>query len=248
MDILKLVSAYNQESSHTNHIKESRFTQTPETSSESSSKIQCDTLVNTHIKMMPSLLKSILMTLDPMYSGIPEKERRMYLQQRVMEMCSQIDESRDKSYDVYKFHSKKMRPKMIQQNLQNSIANDVNLLSVLYYLTEYYKRHFVIVSDDGYYKTCTKPYPIQTIYYSQDQYSVVDKDYENLPELKLIDIPISIDVKGVPYETGLKAISNYSVAELKQMCESHNISLQDKGKSKKKQQLYDELELRFASQ
>ena len=46
------------------------------------------------MKMTSSLSKCILMTLDPMYSGIPEKERRIYLQQRVMEMCSQIDESR----------------------------------------------------------------------------------------------------------------------------------------------------------
>jgi len=237
MDILKLVSAYNQESSHTNHIKESRFTQIPETSS----KIQ----YNTHVKMMPSLLKSILMTLDPMYSGIPEKERRMYLQQRVMEMCSQIDESRETSYDVYQFHSKKMRPKMIQQNLQKSIANDVNLLSVLYYLTEYYKRHFVIVQEDGYHKTCIKPYPVQTVYYSKGHYSVIDKEYEHLPELQCTDIPLSIDVKGIPYETGLKAISNYPVAELKKMCESRKISLHDKGKSKKKQQLYDELEISY---
>ena len=135
---------------------------------------------------------------------------------------------------------------MIQQNLQNSIE-DTNMISVLYYLTEYYKRHFVIVQDDGYYKTCIKPYPIQTIYYSQGHYSLVDREYENLPELKIADIPHAIDVKGITYETGLKAISNYSVAELKKICDSHNISLNDKGKAKKKQRLYDELEIRLVS-
>lgn len=226
MDILKLVSEYNQESNHSNHIHESRFTQTNESSPN-------------HEKRVGSFLKAILMKLDPMYSGIPETERRFYLQQRVMEMCTEIDEP---SYNTYKFHNKKMRSKMIQQNLQNSIQTDVNCLSVLYYLSEYYKRHFVMVLDEGYVNTCCKSYPIQTIYYSKNQYSVIDKDYSHLPQLEIDKINFTMDVKGIPYETGLQAISNYSVKELRQLCESHNLSVKDNSKYKKKQDLYDQLE------
>lgn len=230
MDILKLVSQYNQESKHTSHIKESRFVQSVGDSKQTTRSQ----------KPITSILQAILMTFDPIYSGIPRNECKMYLQQKVMDMCSQIDESSEISYSDFKFHSKKMRPKLIQSALQKS--DNSNHLSVLYYLNEYYKRHFVIVQEDGYWNTCHKSYPVQTIYHEKDRFSVVDKQYQHLPEKNIDDIPLLRDVKGIPYESGMKAISHYSVADLKQLCESHKISVKENGKAKKKQQLYDEIE------
>ena len=71
----------------------------------------------------------------------------------IIEICSQIDEKPECNYQ---FNKKVMKPSIIQYGLQN---NKINYISSIYYLNEYYKKHFIIVFDNKIYETCLKNYP-----------------------------------------------------------------------------------------
>ena len=162
-----------------------------------------------------------------------------------MEICSEIDE-KDDSFKNYQFH-RSLKSHGVQQGLQ-LYEKRINHASSIYYLNEYYKRHFVIVHQNVAYPTCIKNYP--KIYLSFDnKIKVVNGcDYPemNLKTLfektKLID-DVKRDIKGI-YNLYLEAIGKYKIDDLKKIALECNLELKDsKGKNKNKSVLYGEINM-----
>ena len=161
-------------------------------------------------------------------------------------MCSHIEEKRDICYDNYNFNPKIMKIKLIQQGLQ--LWQKENNISSLYYLNDYFKKHFVILHEGCSYMTCIKSYPKVYLEYNNRIFITDEKEYKekNLTEL-FEKIPlkndIKRDIKNI-YNTYLEAIGKYKIDDLKKIAEECNISLKDiTGKNKTKAVLYDEINM-----
>jgi len=165
-----------------------------------------------------------------------------------MDICSQIDEQ-DEYWKDYKFH-KSLKSHRVQQGLQ-LFEKNINHISSLYFLNEYYKKHFIIVYQNNTYLTCIKNYP--KIYLSYNNHKVkllndCDFPVQNFKYLlekmngKLVD-DVKRDMKGI-YNLHLDAISKYKLDDLKKIAGECNISLKDsKGKNKNKSTLYDSINM-----
>ena len=70
---------------------------------------------------------------DPTCQLLESKEKPMYINQRLIELATEIDESVETAYTYFKY-SKLMKPTFIQQSLQLK-----NQLSSLLYLSDLYK-------------------------------------------------------------------------------------------------------------
>ena len=162
-----------------------------------------------------------------------------------MEICSQIDEN-DEYFKNYKFH-KSIKSHTIQQGLQ-LYEKHINHISSIYYLNEYYKRHFVIVHQNIGYPTCLKKYP--KIYLSFDNYKVKAMNGSDYPEVNLKNLidktkivdDVKSDIKGI-YNLHLEPIGKYKIGDLKKIAEECNIDLKKDGKNKNKSVLYDEINM-----
>ena len=193
----------------------------------------------------PTFIKCIVSEFDPMYSSLDDQEKKLYLSKKIMDICSKIDED-DNSFKNYQFH-KTMKSHSVQQGLQ-LFDKRINHVSSIYYLNEFYKRHFVIVHQNVAYHTCIKNYP--KIYLSFDNHKIKvvnDKEYPemNLKTLfektKLID-DVKRDIKGI-YNLHLDAIGKYKIDDLKKIATECNIDLKNNGKGKNKSILYDEINM-----
>ena len=83
------------------------------------------------------------------------KYQEDYLTQLITKICSDIDEKSTDAYDAFKFNPRVLRKSLIQSSLQ---SYEKNHLSALFYLNEYYQRHFIIVVGDLYFETCLKSF------------------------------------------------------------------------------------------
>ena len=88
---------------------------------------------------------------DNMISLIPSNEKEFYLKQLVMNICSEIDEKKEKYDDMN--YNRSLNKSKVQQGLQGKN----NLISILY-LSDYYKIHFVFVCDKEYFETSLMNY------------------------------------------------------------------------------------------
>ena len=163
-----------------------------------------------------------------------------------MEICSEIDEC-DESFKNYNFH-KTLKSHNIQQALQLHDKR-INHISSVYYLNEYYKRHFVIVYENIAYPTCIKNYP--KIYLNFNNHKIKVLNGGDFPEMNLKNLfektkivdDVKRDIKGI-YNTYLEVIGKYKLDDLKKIAQEFNISVKDsKGKNKTKSVLYDEINL-----
>ena len=172
----------------------------------------------------------------------------MSLEKEAMRVASSVD-----TFPKSIFH-KSMSVKKIQTAFQESLRNR-NHLSLLYYLNEYYKRSFVLIVGDRYWRTLWKKneYPEETIRLMNGSWTLQDIDISDKKEVSMLDLddlPLIQDIKGIPYQTSYKAIGNYKIESLKDLCSDKNISLviKDTSKKKRKEQLYHELLLEELSQ
>ena len=120
---------------------------------------------------------------------------------------------------------------------------------MIYYLNEYYQKHFVIVYDNKLYETCFKNYPKVYLKYSDDRVFIIDSlnnemnsELKNLFETINLKNDIKKDMKNV-YESFLDPISKYKLDDLKELAKECNILLKDGSKNKTKQVLYNEINL-----
>ena len=124
-----------------------------------------------------------------------------------------------------------------------------NYISSIYYLNEYYKKHFIIIYDNRIYETCLKDYPKVYLKYSDGDVFIVDSlnnemnsELKNLFEIINLKNDIKKDKKNV-YQMKLNPISKYKLDDLKELAKECNISLKNGSKNKTKQVLYDEINL-----
>ena len=238
--ISDLLKDLNVDCNFTNDIKESKYVEGSKNDSKNTS-----TNTTTKQSYYPTFIKCIISEFDPIYGSLSEEEKKLYFSKKIMEICSEIDE-KDDSFKNYKFH-KSLKSHKVQQGLQ-LYDKRINHISSVYYLNEYYKRHFVIVYENNTYPTCIKNYP--KIYLSFDNHKVkvlngCDFQEMNLKiifeKCKLVD-DVKRDIKGI-YNLHLEAISKYKLDELKKIALECNISLKDGGKNKTKSVLYDSINM-----
>ena len=259
--IFDLLNDLNQDCNFCDNIKESQYTENSE-NSETIHKTDNDISANvssvTSVSSVPSVpsdnsvkqyynnfIKCIICEFDPFYSTLGEDEKKHYLSQKIIEICSHMDE-KDESFKNYNFH-KSMKSHNIQQGLQMYMKRDTNISSI-YYLNEYFKRHFIIVHQNIAYKTCLKNYPKIYLKYHNDKVSLMNEStfetdlLQNVfSKIKLND-DIKKDLKSI-YKMYLEPISKYKVDDLKTIAEECNISLKEDTKNKNKSVLYDEINM-----
>jgi len=237
--ISDLLKDLNVDCNFTNDIKESKYI-------EGSKNENITNTIKPSETYYPTFIKCIISEFDPIYGSLSDEEKKLYFSKKIMEICSEIDEC-EESFNNYKFH-KSLKSHKVQQGLQ-LFDKRINHISSIYYLNEYYKRHFIIVYENIAYPTCIKNYP--KIYLSTDNHKVKVLNTCDFPEMnlktlfeksKIID-DVKRDIKGI-YNTYLEAISKYKLDDLKKIAIECNISLKDsKGKNKNKGVLYEEINL-----
>ena len=250
--IFDLLKDLNTDCNFTNDIKESKYIEGSKNDSMNTTTAITTTAITTTAittnkqTYYPTFIKCIISEFDPMYNSLSDEEKKLYFSKKIMEICSEIDE-KDDSFKNYNFH-KSLKSHSVQQGLQ-LYEKRINHISSIYYLNEYYKRHFVIVYENIAYPTCIKNYP--KIYLNLNNHKVKVLNSCDFPEMnlrtlfektKLVD-DVKRDIKGI-YNLYLEAIGKYKIDDLKKIAQECNISLKDnKGKNKNKSVLYDEINM-----
>jgi hypothetical protein len=238
--IFDLLKDLNQDCNFTENIKESSHVQSLSNAGNDVTNVNT---TNTS-KKYKTFVECILCEFDPLYSK--DIDLQYYLNSKTAEMCSHIEEKSDTCYDNYNFNPKVMRVRMIQQGLQ--LWQKENNISSIYYLNDYFKKHFVIVHGGCAYMTTIKYYPKVYLEYNNGICITDEKDFviKNLTELfekSKLKNDMKRDLKSV-YKNYLEVISKYKIDDLKKIALECNISLKDsKGKNKTKGVLYDEINL-----
>jgi hypothetical protein len=241
--ISDLLKDLNVDCNFTNDIKESKYVE----NTKNDTSMNTTTAITSSKQIYyPTFIKCIISEFDPIYGSLSEEEKKLYLSKKIMEICSEIDE-KDDSFKNYNFH-KSLKSHSVQQGLQ-LFDKRINHISSLYYLNEYYKRHFAIVYENIAYPTCIKNYP--KIYLRFDKHKVKVINSGDFPEMniknlfektKIVD-DVKRDIKGI-YNLHLEAIGKYKLDDLKKIAIECNISLKDSnGKNKTKSVLYDSINL-----
>ena len=240
--ISDLLKDLNVDCNFTNDIKESKYV---ENTKNNTSMITTTAITTTKQSYYPTFIKCIISEFDPIYGSVSEEEKKLYFSKKIMEICSEIDE-KDEYFKDYNFH-KSLKSHSVQQGLQ-LYDKRINHISSLYYLNEYYKRHFVIVYENIAYPTFIKDYP--KIYLRFDNHKVKVMNTCDFPEMniknlfeksKIVD-DVKRDIKGI-YNAYLEAIGKYKLDDLKKIAIECNISLKDGQKNKTKSVLYDSINL-----
>ena len=128
--IFDLLNNINIDSSFSKNINESEYTEGN---------------TNNHNNSYKNIVECIINEFDPLIIAINHSERNMYLKQKIIKICSDIEEKSDINYDNYKFNTRVMKKNIIQHSLQ--LYDKENNISSIYYLNEYYKKHFVIIHN-----------------------------------------------------------------------------------------------------
>jgi len=239
--ISDLLKDLNVDCNFTNDIKESKYVE----NTKKDTSMNTTAITSSKQIYYPTFIKCIISEFDPIYGSLSEEEKKLYFSKKIMEICSEIDE-KEESFKNYNFH-KSLKSHSVQQGLQ-LYDKRINHISSLYYLNEYYKRHFVIVYENNTYPTCIKNYT--KIYLRFDNHKVKVLNSCDFPEMnlktlfeksKIVD-DVKRDIKGV-YNTYLEAIGKYKLDDLKKIAEECNISLKDGQKNKTKSVLYDSINL-----
>ena len=241
--IFDLLKDLNTDCNFTDKINESIYIQNSSnslnsTNSSNSSNIQQnDNSYN-------SFKKCIISEFDPLYLTLPDNEKSIYMNKLIIELCSEIDENSQK-YDNYNYNNRYIKKSIIQYSLQNKY----DLISSIYYLNDYYKKHFVIVYENKLYKTCIKNYPIFYLTYNNHKITISESsdiiEYDDINKLFSL-IPLKDDINKSLlniYKMPLNPIGSYKIDELKQMANEYKISLKNGTKNKVKKDLYEEINL-----
>jgi len=239
--IIDLLNDLNQDCSYVEKINESSYVESISIDNTTPPKIP--TLSSG--RYYHNLVSCIISEYDPIFQTLNETEKKMYLSQKIMEICSKIDES-DNFYHNYGFNEKIMKSHVIQQGLQMK----VNHISSLYYLNEFYKKHFVLIHQNIAYETTLKNYPKVYLSIQGNRVKIIDEQAFTKGNLNDLFDKIHVvndikkEIKSV-YKMYLGPISKYKMDDLKGVALECNLSLKDvpQGKNKVKGVLYDEINL-----
>ena len=193
-----------------------------------------------------SLCQCIIASSNPMYETLPNNEKKQYFKDNILKICTLIDENQDNYYLNYNFNTKVMKSKTIQYSLQISIDNK-NLLSSLFYLNEFYKKHFVIIHDNKLYETSLKDYSKEYILFQNNKFSLNNKNIDNTEKDDIKNIPLENDIKKTNlidiYNRFLEPIGKYKLDDIQKIATDLNISIKNNTKNKTKQDLYNEINI-----
>ena len=247
-DLLK-----DTDSSYCDNIINSKYTEgnITESINESINEVAVELTKHQNPVSYRGFITCILSELDPLYNNIPGNEKKMYLKKLVIDICSEIDEKPDIKYHNYKFNESVMKTSLLQYSLQ-SYDKNVNYISSIYYLNEYYQKHFVICHKGKMYETSLRGWPRLYLHCETnkkvhmtnevpDNHVLISEN--EFYELGLFENDISKSLKQ-SYKMPLSSIGKYKICDLKIIALENNISLfDDYGKKKTKNNLYDELNL-----
>ena len=171
------------------------------------------------------------------YNNIEKSSRNKYIVNKKLEIIENFIHK-----DNY---SKKFNQNLLQKSFQN-----INYLSSILYLNEYYKINCIIHNDNTgkYYRTSYKNYPNLICVYKNDGWFM---DINNVPSnieynecLDDLSHIITIDCDMNIYRPYLLPITKYKVKELEELCKERKIKLlKESGKKKLKKELYDEINI-----
>lgn len=178
---------------------------------------------------------------DTMISLISSSEKEFYLKQLVIQICSELDEKKEKFDDMNYNRSFNKR------KVQNALQLKNNIVSILY-LCDYYKVNFVLVYEKEYFETSLMNYKKMFIECNKNHYRKLDDldDTYNkqslFDNLKKLNIDNDTNLKNLNiYKTDLKAISNYTLSELINIGDQLNIKTKENGKNRKKVDIYSDI-------
>ena len=229
---MDLLSKYSKEDRHyTESIKTSSYLQSYDNNNNNDKSY----------KSYRTISELFIDKFDPTCSILEEKEKKVYTDQLLIEIATQIDEDKQDKYDKFNY-SKVMKSQIIQQGLQSK-----NTISSLLYLSDYYKvssvihlgssKQTIITSDKD--RTQFHILYMNGIFTEvEDSPNYTHGDFKDLGESFVMDI-----VKKDIYTKYLDPISKYKATELVDLAKEVGISLESNGKKKVKKVLYDEINL-----
>jgi len=173
---------------------------------------------------------------------IENRDKDLYIKQRVLDIATEIDEDKDNRYDNFNY-LKSMNSTLIQQGLQS-----MNSISALLYLGDYYSVSFTIFLEGKgiTIKTSDKVRKeFNIMYTTQGKWTGLDSPpkYE-VGEFKDLGLCFNMDVttKDI-YKKYLTPIGKYKSPELIEIAKSFGLPLMKDGKKKIKKELYDDINL-----
>lgn len=223
--IKKTLSNTNKDCEFTKKINKSKY---------------CESNSITEMKKYNNFLYCIIDNFNLVLSN--SNDKKLEFNKIVTDICSKLDEETNLYYDKFNYSSR-FSIKKIQHSLQ-SCLRDEKFISSIYYLNDFYSNHIVIVDikNKTYYETSFKNYPKKYLFCDGNTFSFDDKLDSKYTETKE-NIVFDDDFSKNIYNNYLKAIGNYKLEDLKNICNSLNISYMDGNKVMKKKNIYDMINL-----
>jgi len=190
--------------------------------------------------LYPSLIELLFSNFDHHYTLIDEKDKELYVMQRILEIASDIDENSD-IYNSFNY-LRNMNRSDVQQGLQKN-----NTVSALLYLSDLYKVSTVVYMESSKSKVITSDKQRQIfsiLYTSEGKWMNLNSEPINFKQVDFSELShcltMDVDTKNV-YKKYLPSISKYKSPELIDMANERGIPLIQDGKKKVKKVLYDEI-------
>jgi len=238
MDILNNIK---YDKLYTTDIKESNFTQGLDEPKPKKHKQNIKVEIKEDKpKIYKTLEELILFNYD--YNSLLGDNAKIYMDQRKIEIASEIDENAEKCYDRFKY-SKLFKKSLIQQGLQQR-----DTLSTIIYLSDLYNLSIIIYDkyNNKYYDLSSKEKDIFYVQYYNKKWSIykTDKSINFEDSINGLENILDCNIKTINvYEKYLKAISNYKLEDLVKIATDNNIDLKYCNKKKTKRVLFDEINL-----
>ena len=193
-----------------------------------------------------NLVFCILDNYDQILSNTIEKDRNFVFNQRIFEICSQIEEQPSIFYDKFKYNKRNMSIQKVQHNIQLS-SNDKVYYSSLNYLNDLYKTHFVLVDPikKEYYETSEKNYIKKYISFKNNKYQFCDTVDPTIIKNNIEMCSFVNIVTKKIYDYYLMPMNKYKLADLQNEAKKKNINILMNGKAKIKKVLYDEINIHY---
>lgn len=169
------------------------------------------------------------------YNNIDKSHRNSFVVNKKLEIAGDV-----KKNDKY---NKKFTVKLIQNGLQ-----EINHLSSILYLNEFYKIHCIIYNGNTkqFYHTSFKEYPKVVCIYKNNTWFLDDNidAKDSSTDIQDLSNILKIDCETAIFKTFLGSLSKYKMIDLEGYCKERSISLlKSNGKKKLKKELYDEINL-----
>ena len=237
---MELLSIKKSSENYVSKILDSNYIQTYNLKKKANTYCEID-------KYNSSIDELIISLKEPDYLLTDTKD--LFLNKIKLDIANKLDEDKSKYYDKYNY-SKQFNTNVIQSGLQ-----DINMLSTLIYLSDYYNINVFIYHKSGnqYYNYIDKNEKNVYVIYDNTGWTLSDTNFD-LDKIDILSMHaftkqafINNNLKNKnAYKSHLQPISKYKMAELIKIAEENNVLLVDKnGKKKIKQKLYDDINYKY---